>query len=461
MTEMKKQVDLLNGKIISALTELAIPIMGTAAVQMAYNLTDMAWIGRVGATAVASVGAAGMYTWLSTGVVMLAKMGGQVKVAHSLGEGRKERAAQYGRGALQLAVILAVIYGIVMNVFAYPLIGFFGLEDPKIIGDAVIYLRIAGGLIIFTFLNQTLTNLFTAIGSSRVPFAANCIGMLSNIVLDPMLIFGIGFFPEMGVAGAAAATVASQAVVTAVMLWHVRKDTILFNRIQFWKKTPLPYFIIMVKIGFPAAVQETIYCGISMLLTRFVTGWGDTAVAVQRVGGQIESLSWMAAEGFGMAINAFVGQNYGARQFGRMRKGYFIAAGMMAVWGSIITALMILFSTPIFGLFIHEADVLPYGADYLKIMGVGQIFMCVELMTVGALAGMVKTLYSSIISIILTSARIPLAMLFGSTFLGLDGIWWALTVSSILKGITFFLVCCIVLKRIVKRAGQEGEGEKA
>ena len=453
MTEMKKQVDLLNGKIISALTELAIPIMGTAAVQMAYNLTDMAWIGRVGATAVASVGAAGMYTWLSTGVVMLAKMGGQVKVAHSLGEGRKERAAQYGRGALQLAVILAVIYGIVMNVFAYPLIGFFGLEDPKIIGDAVIYLRIAGGLIIFTFLNQTLTNLFTAIGSSRVPFAANCIGMLSNIVLDPMLIFGIGFFPEMGVA--------AQAVVTAVMLWHVRKDTILFNRIQFWKKTPLPYFIIMVKIGFPAAVQETIYCGISMLLTRFVTGWGDTAVAVQRVGGQIESLSWMAAEGFGMAINAFVGQNYGARQFGRMRKGYFIAAGMMAVWGSIITALMILFSTPIFGLFIHEADVLPYGADYLKIMGVGQIFMCVELMTVGALAGMGKTLYSSIISIILTSARIPLAMLFGSTFLGLDGIWWALTVSSILKGITFFLVCCIVLKRIVKRAGQEGEGEKA
>mgnify|MGYP000308504322 FL=1 len=78
--------------------------MGTAAVQMAYNLTDMAWIGRVGAPAVASVGAAGMYTWLSNGPVMLAKMGGQVKVAHSLGEGRSERAAQFGKGALQLTV---------------------------------------------------------------------------------------------------------------------------------------------------------------------------------------------------------------------------------------------------------------------------------------------------------------------------------------------------------------------
>ena len=71
---MKKQVDLLHGKIVSSLTELALPIMGTAAVQMAYNLTDMAWIGRVGASAVASVGAAGMYTWLSNGPVMLAKM---------------------------------------------------------------------------------------------------------------------------------------------------------------------------------------------------------------------------------------------------------------------------------------------------------------------------------------------------------------------------------------------------
>ncbi len=453
---MKKQVDLLHGNIISSLTELALPIMGTAAVQMAYNLTDMAWIGQVGAPAVASVGAAGMYTWLSNGPVMLAKMGGQVKVAHSLGEGRMERAAQFGRGALQLTVFLAVLYGLIMNLFTHQLIGFFGLGDPKIIGDAVMYLRIAGGLIIFNYLNQTLTNLFTAIGNSKVPFAANCIGMLSNIVLDPMLIFGIGFFPEMGVAGAAVATVASQAVVTTVMLWHVKRDTILFNRIRFWKKTPLPYFTSMIKIGFPSAVQESLYCGISMILTRFVTGWGDTAVAVQRVGGQIESLSWMTAEGFGMAINAFVGQNYGAKQYSRMKKGYFVAAGMMIAWGALITGIMVAFSTPIFSLFIHEADVVPYGADYLRIMGVGQIFMCVELMTVGALAGMGKTLYSSIISILLTSARIPLAMAFGSTALGLNGIWWALTVSSILKGIIFFIVCCLVLKKIIP-AGSEKE----
>ena len=84
---MKRHIDLLHGRILRSLTELALPIMATSLVQTAYNLTDMAWIGRVGSPAVAAVGAAGMYTWLSTGIVTLARMGGQVKVAHSLGKG--------------------------------------------------------------------------------------------------------------------------------------------------------------------------------------------------------------------------------------------------------------------------------------------------------------------------------------------------------------------------------------
>ena len=98
---MKKKIDLLNGSILSALTRLALPIMATSLIQMAYNLTDMAWVSRVGAQAVAAVGTAGMYTWLSQGVAMLAKMGGQIKVAHSLGEEKPREAAVYAQGAIQ------------------------------------------------------------------------------------------------------------------------------------------------------------------------------------------------------------------------------------------------------------------------------------------------------------------------------------------------------------------------
>ena len=87
-----------------------------------------------------------------------------------------------------------------------------------------------------------------------------------------------------------------------------------------------------MRIGVPSAVQNLIYAGISMILTRLITGWGDLAVAAQRVGSQIESVSWMVGDGFSAAVNAFLGQNYGAKRYDRVRRGYFCAIAMTAAW---------------------------------------------------------------------------------------------------------------------------------
>lgn len=445
---MKKNIDLLNGNIVKSLTELALPIMATSLVQTAYNLTDMAWIGMVGSDAVAAVGAAAMYTWLSSGVVTMARMGGQVKAAHAYGEGNRREAIQYGKGALQLALGLALAFGIITNLFAGPLIGFFHLNSSLIVENAIVYLRIACGLILFAFIGQTLTGLYTASGNSRTPFIANCIGMGANIVLDPLLIFGFGPIPRMGVAGAAMATVAAQFIVTLVLVISMKRDPVLAAQMRLWIPTPLSNIKTMVRIGFPAAVQSMLYCGISMVLTRFVTAWGDTAVAVQRVGGQIESISWMTADGFGTAINAFVGQNFGAGNLKRVKKGYMTATAIMFLWGLFTTCLLIFGAAPIFSLFIHEPEVIPAGADYLRVIGFSEMFMCVELMTVGALSGMGKTMEASVITIILTASRIPLAIILGGTALGLNGIWWALTISSIVKGIIFFVYYIHIMKKM-------------
>ncbi len=436
--KVKKNVDLLHGNILSALTELAIPIMATSLVQTAYSLTDMAWIGMAGSDAVAAVGAAAMYNWLSTGVVTLARMGGQVKAAHAYGEGSREEAVRYGRGALQLTIALALGFGFLTAVFAGPLIGFFRLNSVRVMEEAMVYLRISCGLILFSFLGQTLTGLYTASGNSRTPFIANCVGMGANMLLDPLLILGPGPLPALGVAGAAIATVVSQLIVSLVLILGVKQDPVLRQQIRVWNPTPLSNIRIIVRIGFPAAVQSTLYCGISMVLTRFVTTWGDAAVAVQRLGGQVESISWMTADGFGSAINAFTGQNYGAGDMKRVKKGYLMASGVMFVWGMIITLLLVFGAAPIFSLFIREPDVIPMGEGYLRIIGYSEMFMCIELMTVGAMSGMGKTMEASVITIALTSARIPLALFLGNTFLGLDGVWWALTISSISKGILFF-----------------------
>ncbi len=449
---MKKtrNIDLLNGPIFTSLTSLAMPIMATTLVQMAYNLTDMAWIGRVGSEAVTAVGTAGMYTWLSQGVVMFARMGGQVKVAHSLGEGNKEEAARYASGALQLGIFLAVCYAVTAVLFASPLIGFFGLENQNTAQDAAQYMRITCGFILFMYLNVIFTAILTAAGDSKTSFQANVIGLIANIILDPLLIFGFGPFPALGAAGAAIATVTAQAIVTLVFLIVIRKDQVIFDQVDIRSKTPVKYFKTMAKIGFPAAMQELIYCLISMGMTKLVVRWGDTGVAVQRVGGQIESISWMTAEGFGAAVNSFIGQNYGAQRYDRVKKGYLTSVKTMIGWGAFCTTLLILVPGPIFRLFIHEPDVVPLGIDYLRIIGCSQLFMCIELCTVGAFCGLGKTLPSSVLSIAFTSARLPIAMLLSATELGINGIWWAFAVTSIIKGVIFFAGFLAVLRRMEK-----------
>lgn len=450
---MERHIDLLHGKILPSLTKLAVPIMATSLVQTAYNLTDMAWIGQVGSQAVTAVGAAGMYTWLSTGIVTLARMGGQIKVAHSLGEGSSEEAAEYGKGALQLTVVLALLFAAAANLFAGSLIGFFRLNAAQTVQDAQTYLRITCGLILFPFLNQTLTGLFTAIGDSRTPFLANVTGLAINMVLDPMLIFGIGPFPQMGVAGAAAATVTAQMAVTLVLTGRTRKDTVLFDKIQLWKRTSAEYIAVIFQLGVPSALQSMLYSGISMVLTRMVASWGDSAVAVQRVGGQVECISWMTAEGFGSAMNAFTGQNFGARFYDRVKKSYWLALSLIGFWGLMTSCLLIFGAEPLFRLFIREEAVVPFGISYLMILGAGQLPMCLELLTVGALQGMGKTMSCSLITIVLTASRIPLAMVLTKTELGLNGIWWALTLTSMAKGVVFVTYYSWTLGRLDRTAG--------
>lgn len=432
---MKKNIDLLNGPVLMSLTRLAIPIMATSLIQMAYNLTDMIWIGRIGSNAVAAVGAAGMFMWLSNGLASLPKMGGQVNAGYSLGAGRSDDAAGYSLSALLLSALFGLAFGLVCAVFASPLIGFFKLNSPSVIADAESYLKITCGLVVFSFLNQTFTGIFTAIGNSRAAFLATTTGLAVNIFLDPVLIFGFGPIPATGVTGAAIATVGAQLIVTLMFLYFAAKDEMIFRKMNIRRKPDMHYSAAIMRIGLPTSVQSMMFTGISMIIARMIAGYGDAAVAVQKVGSQIESISWMTAEGFAAAVNSFIAQNYGAGNRTRIRKGYTCAMGVVFVWGIVCTLLLMLCPGPIFRIFITEAAVLPLGIDYLVILGVSQLFMSAEITTAGAFSGYGKTIPPSVISIVFTVLRIPLALVLCRTPLALNGIWWSITISSILKGV--------------------------
>ena len=431
---MKTRINLLEGKILPALSALALPIMATSLIQMAYNLIDMIWIGKIGASAVASVGAAGMFMWLSNGLATLAKMGGQIKVGHALGAQKKEDAASYAQSSIQMGIVFAIGFGILSIVFADEMIGFFQLNSAQVIQDAKLYLMITCGLVIFSFMNQIFTGILTAMGNSRTSFIATGIGLVLNIMLDPLFIFGFGAIPPMGVAGAAIATVLAQLVVMLLFLHTILRDTVLFSNIHILHSYSSQHTMEIFRIGLPSAVQSMLFSGISMVIARLIAGWGDAAVAVQKVGSQIESISWMTAEGYAAALNSFVAQNHGAKNTDRIREGYRLSMIVMLSWGVFCSFVLIVFPQLIFQVFIQEAEVLPMGVDYLRILGVSQLFMCMEITTAGAFSGLGKTLPPSIVSITLTGARIPMAILLGR-WLGLNGVWWAITISSIGKGI--------------------------
>lgn len=436
---MKQQINLLEGRIFPSLTKLALPIMATSLVQMAYNLTDMIWIGRISSVAVAAVGAAGMYMWLSSGLVTIARMGGQVKVGHAIGANEQAEAISYAQNSIQLGMLFGLLFGIITVLFATPLIGFFKLNSPQVIADAKIYLQITCGGVIFSFLNQIFTGIITAMGNSRTPFIATTIGLVINIILDPLLIFGMGPFPKMGVMGAAIATILAQAIVMSVFLAALSQDTLIFKHIHVFRKLNREHLKQIIEIGFPSAIQSMLFTCISMIIARMIAGFGDAAVAVQKVGSQIESISWMTADGFAAAVNSFVAQNYGAKNIQRVKKGYVVAMGVVLIWGIFCTLLLIGVPGPIFEIFIPDKQILPMGISYLKILGFSQLFMCIEITTAGAFSGLGKTIPPSVSSIVLTSARIPMAILLTGTSLGLDGIWWSISISSIFKGIVLLI----------------------
>ena len=452
-----KSIDLTSGPILKTLSELALPIMASSLLGTAYNITDMAWIGLLGSKAVAGVGVGGMYVWLSQGLVALPRMGGQVNTAQSCGRKDYKEARSYAASALQMTILFGLLFAAASIIFLDPLIGFFNLTDPEAYSSARSYMLITCGLIIFSFLNLTLTGLFTAQGDSRSPLMANFLGLVGNMLLDPLLILGIGPFPRLETAGAAIATVTAQFLVFAVLVFRIFTsglETNVLRELHLFSRFPRKFYKNIFRIGFPTAIQSMLYCMISMVLTRMVSAFGAAAIAVQRVGGQIESVSWMVGDGFSAAVNAFLGQNYGAKRYDRVRRGYFCAIAMTAAWGLCTTFLLIGMARPLFSIFLQEEEVMAIGVNYLRIVGLSQMFMMVEQTSIGAFSGLGRTLYPSIVSVTFTSARIPVAVLLSSV-MGLSGIWWALSISSMVKGCILFGSFVVFLYVFLERKKDE------
>ena len=309
------------------------------------------------------------------------------------------------------------------------------------------YLIIVAIGMVFYFINPVFTSIFNGLGNSKSPFKINTIGLMANIILDPLLIFGAGPIPALGVIGAALATVAAQIIVSICFIFMIiRNKEHLFN-IKLFRNMDFKYYNVLYKLGLPVAVQSGLFTLFSMAMGVIVASFGPVAVAAQKVGSQIESISWMSADGLAVALSTFVGQNYGARKYDRINKGCKSGIITALVWGIFTTVILVVFNRQIFSIFINEPDAIQKGSDYLRILGYSQLFMCIEIIVCGIFKGIGRTYIPSIISIIFTGIRIPMAYVLSKpNFLGIDGIWWSITISSIFKGILLLSIFSVLYK---------------
>lgn len=448
---MQKKIDLTEGNILSTLTRLALPIMGSSFIQMAYNLFDMKFVGSISYKAVTAVGTATFFLMLSQGLIMLCRVGAEVHVAQSLGKGDEKGAAIYADTAMKLALILGISYSLLGYVFRAEFIDFFQIADQEVVRMAVEYMSIMVISLPILFVNFLLIGIFNAGGYSDVPFLANAAGVVVKISMSWSLINGAFGLPALGVRGSALATILAQTTTFIILFFFLKNRKDEYLQFRLFSPFRREYAARIIQVGGPAALQSFVFSLISTYIGRIVSNASVMAASVQRIGAQIESVSWMTSSGFATALSAFTGQNYGAGRYDRVVSGFTKGTIIVGGIGVFSTLLLMLLPRQLFTIFIREPEeVVQMGIAYLVILGISQLFQSLEISTGGAFNGLGLTLIPSLINIFFQALRIPAAYYLMNTSLGINGIWWAITLSTVFKGIVGVLIFYILVIRKLK-----------
>lgn len=431
---MNRKIDLLHGNIRYTLLKLSFPLALTAFIQIAYGFVDTIWIARLGTKAMAGVGIAGFIFWIGNSLVLIPKVGMGVYASQAFGSrNEKETVMIINNGFIQ-AIVIGLFFTtfclIVKNVF----IEFYNLGHEAEMAAKDYFFVVSLGMIFF-FVGPMFTQAFTSLGDSFTPFVINAVGLAINMVLDPVLIFGLGPFPHMGAKGAALATIISQFVVVLLyFLLVISKDGIIrsaLTYIDYRENWQLEIF----KLGLPAALLSGFHASISMVLNRFMSAFGPTPVAVCAIGSQLESISWNTTEGIQVGIQALVAQNYGAENKKRVKESIKEAFRLVAIIGIIATLVLIIFRHKLFELFTPESkEAIELGANYLFILGLSQAFMSIEIGLAGCFNGMSDTKTPAALGVINNLLRIPISLVL-MPLVGVYGVWIAMSSTSIMKGL--------------------------
>ncbi len=401
-----------------------------------YNLADTFWVGKLGADAVAaiSVGFPLIFLLISIGGGMT--IAGTTLVAQYTGAGDKRKTNHVAGQILMFVTFLAIFFSIVGLAFSDEILRLMGAPED-IMEDALAYLNVLFSGVTFMFIFFVFSSLLRGYGDTKTPMKMMVASTLLNIIIDPFLIFGWSVFPELGVAGAAYATIFSRALAGffgLYMLFTGKKGISLHIR----DLIPDPKMLKMIlKIGTPAAAEQSIIALGMTVLMGIVSNFGTMVVAAYGIGNRILSVVMMPTRGFSMATTTMVGQNIGAKKIGRAEKTTWTATALIMVILSVFGLIIYIFPEQIIAIFNNDPEVIKYGVEFLKIVSLSFGFLGVRIVIGGSFRGAGNTVAAMVLAIIaLWGLRVPLAELLASQLnWQTSGIWWAMFYSNFISAI--------------------------
>ncbi|MBJ92886.1 MAG: hypothetical protein CMP23_00265 [Rickettsiales bacterium] len=402
-----------------------------------YYLCDSYWIGKLGTTHLAALGGSAFAWWMMFITCNIPGYGVNALVARHEGAARRDQIAP--------AIVQGLWVGLVVYLglvgLAYPLrelyfslLGFAPGSEERLLGSEYIGIGLIGSLALAA--HAVTLAAFRGIGDTRTALWITAISLLLNAGLDPVMIWGWFGCPAMGIAGAAWATTAANA--TAALLGTLilaRKGYILIPRWPVFKS-----FRLIGRIGLPIAAEGVGFSLVYVLLGQFITDFGSEQMAALGVGHRLESLAYMVCVGFQVGASTMVGQYLGAGD----PKGAARAANQAVLLcaGIVLptSIALYLFAPQLFALFTDDPVTAAAGVHYLRIQALVAVFMGIEVVFQGGFTGSGDTMPPLLIGVSLTAARIPLAWLLAWPLgMGISGVWWAIALSTLLKGLVFWL----------------------
>lgn len=427
---------LTDGSLLKGLLRLAVPMAASALLQNAQTLIDLFWVGRIGSHAVAGVAVGGTIQMLLAPLVFGMTAGSVAVVARRVGARDFAGAEAAATQSLILAAAVGFVSGAAGLVAAPSLCRLLGTPADAM-GPALEYLRVVMPGSITFFLLFIGNTILQAAGNTVVPMRALMAANAINIVLAPLLMFGWKGLPELGVTGAAIATVIAQTAASAVTLGALGRGVSgLSVPMRGWR-WQWDQARQVVRIGLPSSGQMLARSLMMMVLMWVVAGCGTATVAGYGIGMRYHMIVLMSAFVLGNAAGTMVGQNLGAGRPDRARRVAWLAAGMESCIMVAVAAVLAAAAAPLISVFDDAPGVVAIGASYLRTVSFFYIFVGLAIVLGRCLEGAGETVMPMLFTILtLWGLQVPLALwLPGVMEPAHLGVWWAIAAAFTVHGL--------------------------